>query len=479
MSVPVSSDGSSRESIPLHSPATSGRASLAPLPQSLTPLVGRDAAAATLAGLLRQADVRLVTLTGPGGVGKTRLALQVAAGVADAFTGGVTFVALAPIADPALVLPAIARALGVREAGDRPLGEHVAHLLANQRRLLVLDNFEQVAEAVGLVAALLAATAELKALVTSRVPLRVGGEHEFAIPPLPVPDAVLASPLDLAANPAVALFVRRPRAVRANFVLTDTNAPAVAEVCRLDGLPLAIELAAAWSMVLSPPALLARLGHRLDVLTGGPRDAPARLPTMRNAIAWSDDLLPSVDQALFHRLAVFAGGVTVEAAEAVAIGADAPKIDGLRGLTSLVDHSLLRQEENADGDPGSACSKRSELLRGALDAPTLAATGAAGRELPREQAIAGALDLLAEPAGPIRPVDVPSGIPLTPRERDVLGLLADGRSDREIAAGLFISPRTAQGHVASIFASFRVGTRTVAVAAARQAGLVIDPTAPK
>src|SRR5215203_3311252 len=329
-----------------------------PLPESVTSFVGREQEVAAVCALLRRADVRLLTLTGPGGVGKTRLALAVADALASTFADGVQFVSLAPLTDPGLVDATVAQALSIREAGEDPLRTQLVASLRSRCLLLILDNFEQVLEAAPMVTELLVSCPQLRALVTSRTLLGVSGEQIYPVPPLELPTPLrggTAIPLEvLASSAAVQLFVERVRAVRPNFTPTQQNAAAVAAIChRLDGLPLAIELAAARVRHLPPPELLIRLAHRLPLLTGGPRDQPARLQTMRDAIAWSHDLLSPEEQALFRRLAVFAGGFTLKAAEAVVtkVGASASETDLLDVLGQLVDKSLVYRVDHPDGEP--------------------------------------------------------------------------------------------------------------------------------
>jgi predicted ATPase/DNA-binding CsgD family transcriptional regulator len=332
----------------MDTPAQHPRDSPAVPPAPTTGLIGRECEVAAVAALLRQDGVRLVTLTGPGGVGKTRLALATAAAVCDAFPDGVVFVDLAPVRDPALLLPTIAQALGVRHAGTAAPLDVVASALRAQTMLIILDNVEQIVEGMVAVRALLAACRNAVLLVTSRVVLRLSGEHVFPVPPLALPGPDLAVPPErLVATPAVRLFAERARAVEPGFVVTAANAVAVASICqRLDGLPLAIELAAAWSAVLSPAALLPRLARRLPLLTGGARDLPERQRTLRDAIAWSFDLLETAEQTLFRRLAIFLGGFTLEGAEAVA---GMETIRTLGGIAALAAKSLLvRVGDDAD-----------------------------------------------------------------------------------------------------------------------------------
>ena len=323
------------------------------LPAQPTPLVGREREVAQVCERLRSPAVRLLTLTGPGGTGKTRLGLQAVAELIDEFEGGTFFVPLAPITDPALVAPTIARALGLTETGDQTLEELLRDYLRDRQTLLLLDNFEQVLGAPPLVTELLSAAPNLKVLTTSRILLRLYGEYEFAVPPLEVPDPKRPQPLEQVTQyDAVRLFIERARAAKADFTVTSDNAPEVAEICaRLDGLPLAIELAAARTKLLPPRAMLDRLGDRLKLLTGGARNLPQRQRTLRGAIEWSYELLDAGEMTLFSRLAVFSGGCTLEAMEAICDAESELPMDILEGTSSLMDKSLLRQEEGAEGEP--------------------------------------------------------------------------------------------------------------------------------
>jgi len=320
------------------------------LPIQLTSFIGRSTELGEVKQLLTKE--RLLTLTGPGGSGKTRLALQVASEMIGHFNHGVFFVALAPIIDSGLVASTIAQVLGIPERAGRSIADSLKDYLQSKSLLLLLDNFEQVISAAPLVAELLAASRELKILVTSREVLRVSGELAYPVPPLPLPDLTQLPSLEaLSQYAAVKLFVQRAQAVKPDFSITNDTAPAVAEICyRLDGLPLAIELAAARIKLLTPRAMLARLEPRLEFLTGGPRDLPARQQTLREAIAWSYDLLNEIEQELFRCLSIFVGGCAVEAVEALTEDNPA-RVSVLDKLGSLLDKSLLREVEGTDGEP--------------------------------------------------------------------------------------------------------------------------------
>lgn len=337
-------------SVPIQSAPAAGRLPAPPTPP--TPIVGLDQDLEVIGAVLRSGEVRLLTLTGPDGVGKTRLAVEVTREVGEDFPDGIVFVLLAPVGDPALVVPTVAHTLGLGQSGGWSLDEVLRTYLRDKHMLLLLDNIEHLLEAARVVANLLLSCPSLKVLTTSRAPLRIRGEREYPVGPLAIPDLDrIPSASELAQVASAALFVDRARAASPSFELTHANAAAVSSICRrLDGLPLALELAAVRARLLSPTELLARLDQALPLLTGGARDLPERQQTMRAAIEWSYDLLDPAAQALFRRLSVFAGGWTLDAAEAVCGRGKIHSEVLLDLLLLLVEQSLVVAEVSSVGE---------------------------------------------------------------------------------------------------------------------------------
>ena len=373
------------------------------LPAQRNAFIGRDQGAAALRQLLSRVDVQLVTLTGPGGIGKSRLALQVAAEAAAEFPGGICFVPLSAVSDHGLIASSIAQALGMRETGNQSPQESLKEYLSglDLPMLLLLDNFEHLVSAAPVVAQMLTTGPKLKVVVTSQAPLHVYGEHEFPVPPLALPDLKSIPAVEVLSRlPAVALFVERAQSVKPEFALTRENAPAVAAICaRLDGLPLAIELAAARIKLLSPSAMLARLEKRLSLLTGGARDLPTRQQTLRSTVDWSYGLLNAAEQTLLRRLSVFTGGCTLEGAEAVCDTKGDLGLEILDGMASMVDKSLAQQVEQVDAETRflMLSTIREYALERLVDSDDEAATRRAHAAYYLVLAEEGAEDVVAHP----------------------------------------------------------------------------------
>ncbi len=385
---------------PQPEPPASAAPGLRPLPEPPTPLIGRDAELAAAIALLRQPEprVRLLTFTGCGGVGKTRLALAVARAVQADFANGAAFVDLAPLRDDRLVPATVAWSLGLHEAGGRSASELLLHFLRDRHLLLVLDNLEHLRGAVPWLARLLGACPKLVLLVTSRAALRIRAERRFAVGPLATPSADTTSVEQIAASPAVRLFLDRARSVMPELTLGEASAPTVAAICRqLDGIPLVLELAAPRVQLLSLPTLLSRLEHRLALLNGGPPDLPDRQRKLDTALGWSYDLLARADQILFRRLAIFVDGWTLDAAMTVCGDDQLPAEQMLGYLNELVDNSLVHLAVGSDGEPRFALL---ETVR-EYAAERLAAHGEAARLATRQRdwAVAFAEQASAELTG--------------------------------------------------------------------------------
>jgi non-specific serine/threonine protein kinase len=423
------------------------------VPASPTGLIGRRAELEQLTTLVGGPEVRVLTLVGPGGIGKTRLGIELARRLGSQFADGVGFVELAAITDPELVVPTIAHAIGVAARPGEPLAETLGSTLASAEGLLVLDNFEQVLDAAPALSSLLRDAPRLTLLITSRSPLHIGGEHEYPVRPLSLPEGTEMS--SVTGSDAAMLFLERARAARPDFEIAEVTAEAVAQICvRLDGLPLALELAAARIKLLSPDALLRRLGERLPQLGSGPRDMPTRQQTLRSTIDWSHNLLSAPEQVLFRRLGVFVGGFSTEAAEDVC--GEALEIDVLEGLEMLIDKSLLQAAPGLAGEP------RFSMLETIRDYALECLAASAEERALRDRHAAWCLRLADRAARLVDDASVAAVVDLErPNLRSAVNWLLD-TDDGAAAARLALALRDlmeARGYVVEARALFeRVGT---------------------